>query len=274
MWGEGKMNTYIEEMQGFLHKNTYKFRGKKLDILIEFMLHNIGNPNPEIRDHLIYNTFVKLILEDHLTVQQMEYLIKTCLNEQYLFLNIEDETKKDSVFTRTFSSLVLAVILHKDAMDRRISDELVTRVIQGSIKYLLSEHDYRGYIQGKGWAHSVAHGSDLLASGVLHPVFDKSYITACLRAIRECILVEYAYIDDEDERLIQVILALIKKGMEDVELRNWLKSLQTEHENPHTKYRIEWNAKRLSYSLFMALAKRKDFALSQQVILDQYLHDQ
>ncbi|API92489.1 membrane protein [Virgibacillus pantothenticus] len=268
------MHTYINGMQEFLNKDTYKFRAEQLDILIEFMLHNIGNTNPEIRDHLIYNSFVKLILEDHLTVQQMEYLIETCLSKQYLFLNIEDGTKRDSVFTRTFSALVLAVILHKDATDRRLSAELVSRVIQASIKYLLSERDYRGYIQGKGWAHSVAHGSDLLANGILHPVFDKNDITACLRAVRECIWVEYAYIDDEDERLIQVIEALIEQGMKDMELRDWVESLQTEHKNAHTKYRIEWNVKRFNYSLYMALSKHKGFSVSRQAISDQYLYDQ
>ncbi|WP_162985948.1 DUF2785 domain-containing protein [Virgibacillus sp. Bac330] len=250
--------------------DTYHFSDDQLDSLLEEMLENIGHTDPEIRDDLIYNSFVKLILKDYVTKEQTIYILQKCMSEQYLFFNIEDKTIGDSVFTRSFSALVIATILYKDATTRNLSSELVLYAIHVGIEYLLLEQDYRGYVEEKGWAHSIAHGSDLLATCVLHPEFDASQTKACLHAIRKCVLVEYPYIDEEDERLIQVMEALIKKGMEDIELRNWIADLEVELHLPHERYRIEWNVKRFCYSLYITLLQHREFSASRQAILDKY----
>src|SRR4051812_20010002 len=86
-------------------KHTINF-----DELVGEMLANIGSTDPELRDSLIYSTFYRLIKSDCLTETQMENLLDACLGEQYLFYNM-GEKEGDSVFTRSFSSLVLALLL-------------------------------------------------------------------------------------------------------------------------------------------------------------------
>ncbi len=72
-----------------------------------------------------------------------------------------------------------------------------------SVDYILREKDYQGFVEGKGWAHAVAHGADLLTSVVVHPGTDSERLFPIyLEGIKTCIGQEDGvYTDNEDERL-------------------------------------------------------------------------
>ncbi|WP_145024419.1 DUF2785 domain-containing protein [Paenibacillus sp. Y412MC10] len=55
-----------------------------------------------------------------------------------------------------------------------------------------------------GWAHAIAHGADLLAAAVRHPLssVDGSGWRV-LNVMGQTLFKGYVYSDDEDERLIQ-----------------------------------------------------------------------
>lgn len=75
----------------------------------------------------------------------------------------------------------------------------------------------------KDWAHSVAHGSDLLTRVISHSLSDEIIsISNCLNTIKKCLHTVYAYIDDEDERIMAVIDTLIEKELSDENLKIWL----------------------------------------------------
>ncbi|WP_246943298.1 DUF2785 domain-containing protein [Bacillus pinisoli] len=195
----------------------------ELNNLVERMLDNIGSTDPELRDTLIFNTFGKLIVEDYLTDNQLEHIIEVCLRN--LFLGIEDR-ESDLVFTRSFSALVIGLILQKDRQRPFLSKEVVLKTIEESIKYLNLEKDVRGYVEGKGWAHSIAHGADFLAEAVRHPSFNNGLSSECLEVIKLCLFKETTtkgpFVDDEGERLIFVLEALIGIGITHNELENWI----------------------------------------------------
>lgn len=202
-------------------------KNKDLNKLIEQMVQHIGSTDQELRDKLIYTSFYYLIKQDYLNHQHMKYLIETCLDDKHLFLGI-GTTNDDSVFTRAFSTLVIALILGKDREDQFLSEETVLQAINSSIQYLQKEEDTRGYVEEKGWAHSIAHGADLLDEAVKHPLFELTLANECLNTIGNCIFRETAYIDDEDERLIFAITALLEKGMDENSLKNWIIGLSNE----------------------------------------------
>lgn len=89
--------------------------GKKR--LIDAMLAEIGSVDPELRDHLIYSSFAKLILNDYLNQSLMAHILDVCLDPFHLFYKL-GETDTDSVFTRSFSALVIALLLEKDQHDQ------------------------------------------------------------------------------------------------------------------------------------------------------------
>lgn len=99
---------------------------RNLDNLIDKMLDNIGSVDPELRDTLIFNTFGKLISEDYLTIKQMRYILEVCLSQ--LFLEI-GQKENDSVFTRSFSSLVIGIILEKDREKRFLPEGISIQAI-------------------------------------------------------------------------------------------------------------------------------------------------
>ncbi|MBT2681208.1 DUF2785 domain-containing protein [Bacillus sp. ISL-35] len=216
-----------KELKGLDFNNPETIIHKDLDTLIEHMVDYIGSTDPELRDKLIYTTFYYVINQDYLNHQQMEYLLQTCLDQNHLFLRIGSKND-DSVFTRAFSSLVVALVLGKDRKERFLSEDTVKKTIESSMKYLLEEEDTRGYVEEKGWAHSIAHGADLLDEAIKHPLFDKTLASECLDTIRRCILIETAYVDEEDERLIAAIISLMEKEMNDDILKDWVSELSAE----------------------------------------------
>ncbi|WP_162297881.1 DUF2785 domain-containing protein [Halalkalibacillus sediminis] len=199
------------------------------ETLIEKMLANIGSVDPELRDELIFSTFGKLIIEERLTHKQLEYILQKCLNK--LFVDI-GTAEGDSVFARSFSALTIALILEKDREKQLLSDDLVERAIDSSINYLRLEKDIRGYVQGKGWAHSVAHGADLLAEAIKHPYFNTELSHESLEVIKLCLFKESSsmvpYVDDEEERLIFVTEALMEKGTSQEDIEHWVSEISNE----------------------------------------------
>lgn len=206
--------------------NPEQIKFKDVDHLIKEMLEQIGSIDSELRDNLIYTTFVNLIQRDYLNPNQMEYIIKTCLDMNHLFFNI-GQADDDSVFTRSFSSLVIALILEKDRQDNFLSKDIILNAIESSIIYLQKEEDTRGYVEVKGWAHSIAHGADLLVESIKHPLFDVNLANECLETIGICLLKEASYVDDEEERLIFAIEALLDKGIDEVVIEKWILNLSS-----------------------------------------------
>ncbi|WP_053070336.1 DUF2785 domain-containing protein [Alkalihalobacillus pseudalcaliphilus] len=259
------------ELETVLNEQEIVLDKREVDELLDKMTLHIGHPDSYLRDQLIYKAFGKLILHDYLTGPKINDLLSTCLDDKHLFFQI-DEGKSDAVLTRSFSALVIALLLYKDKDIRTLPNELVQLAILGSIDYLYKEQDYRGYIEGKGWAHSIAHGSDLLAQAILHPIFEKKLIPDCLRVIQGCLHVEYAYIDEEEERLLAVIDALMKQGMSSETLWTWLKQLELLNLEPHSQYRVEWNIKLFMKALYFALEEQSDFTHVQTWIKKQILN--
>ncbi|WP_226681433.1 DUF2785 domain-containing protein [Sutcliffiella horikoshii] len=194
------------EDKKILEDTTYR------DKLIDSMMKHIGTTDPTLRDDLIYTTFAKLINGGIIPQCKLLKMLEICLDEEHLFYKIGEE-KGDSVFTRSFSSLVVALILAND--DGTLLDAKKVQEIKIAIfVYLDKEQDTRGFVKDKGWAHSIAHGADMLSALVSHEHFHISLLSDVLKAIETCLLKDVVYQDEEDERLIFAIEALLEKGME------------------------------------------------------------
>ncbi|MCL2415207.1 MAG: DUF2785 domain-containing protein [Defluviitaleaceae bacterium] len=196
---------------------------EELEKLIDDMLGSIGSIDPELRDDLIYATLVRIINEDGaLTHEQYIHILDTALDDSHLFYKIGNE-RDDSVFTRSFSSLAIAAVLRVDAridfLERESFDGTMTRILT----YIEQERDTRGFVHRKGWAHSIAHGADMLVHLVRNPKFSNDDLPSILGAIQSCLFKEAAYTDLEDERLIFAIeVALMERDLSDDLLESWI----------------------------------------------------
>ena len=253
------MIDHISTLKQIKQGNMDGFQSTDIPALLEFMLHNIGHTDSKLRDNLIYSGFCRLILEDYLTSEQLTFLYKSAVSEDYLYYQIHDPNDSDAVFKRSFSALLIQLLLYKDKEHHFLDHDLLCETLPICVDYLLYEKDYRGFVEEKGWAHAVAHGSDMLAQVVAHPMYVQFAASKnCLQALQTCIWTEYAYIDEEDERMLAVLDELILKDLTSDALINWLTQLQSYHHPEHLiQYRVHWNIKKFITSLYIHLLKKQ-----------------
>lgn len=209
-----------------------EIRNLDQETLVHKMVQSIGHTDPELRDNLIYTTFFKLMTEQHLSDELMSELIITCMDDEHLFFRIGEENT-DSVFTRSFSALVVALVLDTDVKGQFLSKDVAKQACDRAVDYLLKEKDVRGFDEEKGWAHAVAHGADLLATAVEHPVTNsETFYPKALDAVKHCVIRENGvYINEEDERLQVVIHFMLEKGINPSLLENWIDSIWNHLQN-------------------------------------------
>ncbi|GCE05101.1 DUF2785 domain-containing protein [Dictyobacter aurantiacus] len=133
------------------------------------LLANLASPDPELRDDLSSIILAAgIISQQKLTPRQLEELLNMALDRDHLFYQI-GEIGTDSVFMRSFSSLIIASILFNDSPNAHLSSATITMVKEKLFHYALQEKDWRGYVEGKGWAHAMAHLADALDECAQHP---------------------------------------------------------------------------------------------------------
>jgi hypothetical protein len=241
----------IEELRGFSEPQRRR--------LVNDMLANIGSTDGELRDGLIYSTFFRLIMENVFTEDELIFILDVCQDEDHLFHKINGHSE-DAVFTRSFSSLVIALVLHQDKTRKFLPADMVGHVFMRSVEYMHREQDTRALVEGKGWAHSIAHGADMLAEAAGHPAVDLSASEQCLPAVEACLFKTGYYTNEEDDRLIFVIEALLEGGLPDNKLQEWIvaifEGLQGIHEREGFSsefFRIKTNVLNFAKTLYFRL---------------------
>jgi hypothetical protein len=259
----------MEEQELKKYLQEYKSGQRSWDVknhvgLVKSMMHFIGTTDSELRDKLIYSTFCQLALDNHLEHELLSDLLDYCLSDDMLFKGIgEDGT--DTVFTRAFTSLVIAVILYKDNEDDFLPKNAVYKTKDHLIDYINSENDLRGFVPGKGWAHSVAHVADAFDELILNNKIEQKDLLDMLRPLWEKILVsDSVYVHGEDERMVTPILAMLEKGMDVGEIEQLLKGVpaelkrRKEHVKEEKYWFLETNCKTFLKSFYIKISSRDD----------------
>lgn len=157
---------------------------RPLDDLTAELTAMLGSTDPEQRDGIAYPalaTWVERGVYDDLLLglgDGMAAGLTVGLGEQ----------GTDTVFRRAFSVLVLA-----ECLDRGTSQHLLTsgKVLQWGDQiatWYLRERDTRGYVAGKGWAHTVAHGADAIGVLATSPHLAAPELTVLLDVLADRLL--------------------------------------------------------------------------------------
>ncbi|KPU43538.1 hypothetical protein OXPF_29790 [Oxobacter pfennigii] len=224
-----------------IQENQYKVaETKKQWEYIVWMLEYIGDTDPELRDDLIYNTLYEWIdVKEYFNEDQLRHILFILLDEKHLFYQIGSDGN-DSVFTRTFSSLGVALILNRHRKKAFLSIDEFIEIKNKFIGYYTSEMDLRGYIQGSGWAHGTAHGADVMDELVQCSESDGGVIREILKAFKKVMYNgKYIFCNEEDERISRVVFRIIKENLLSKHaIIKWLEELSE---------CIEWQRDRLQY---------------------------
>lgn len=239
--------------------NEYNLReDEKVMNYLDLMLKYIGDTDPELRDDLIYSTFVNWIEEkEYFTNEELISLLNRILSEDFAFYNIGYEND-DSVLRRSFSILLVNPILCVH-LDRNFLDEdMIIKTKDCLIRYFNEEKDLRGYDSKKGWIHALAHAADGIHILVNCEGITEDICKEVLFAIenRLCEGKEF-FSAEEDERLITIIYydIIVDKLLSYEYICNWIEGFGKvlEITDRPTRFKARTNVKNLIRSLYFRM---------------------
>jgi hypothetical protein len=194
--------------------------------LSEALLENFASPDSRIRDTLSFTLMDRLIEEGLLTLRERVALLQAALDDRHLFAGI-GESGTDRVFRRSFSVLLVPLVLGSDLSAGELPEDLVVWALDRVLAYARAERDWRGYVPGKGWAHAVEHTADALGIAGRHPKTPYSRLPDLLSAIHYLATIPYPLGYREDDRLAFAAYQIIQSGRLGADVvRAWLDRFQ------------------------------------------------
>jgi hypothetical protein len=215
-----------EKLQVFADNEFRLSEDDDLSEVIPDMLNHIGSTDSYLRDELIYSAFGTWILRHNAIDQEhLRSLLSIILDEQHMLYKI-GEKNTDSVFRRSFSVLLLPLLLITHRSHLFLTTPQIHQIKEKLFYYLENEKDLRGFVTEKGWAHSIAHAADALDDLAQCSEIDKSDLAKIMEVIRNVICIrDTVYMHGEDERIVTVVIAIIKRELlSDAEITQWIQS--------------------------------------------------
>lgn len=168
----------------------------------------LGSIDPDIRDGFAYTEITKQLRGGDVeepTVRALAAKLTTFL------------IAPDPHGVRTpFALLTLAEIARIERIGAFMTPDERQSMIDLATAYFAGIEDYRGFIDGEGWRHGIAHGADWLMQLVLHPNLTEDQAAQILAAIKTQVAVSpHAYKHGEPARLSRPVLFIAQHGLLD-----------------------------------------------------------
>lgn len=156
------------------------------DIETEWLMDNIGNEDPVIRDEIVFILLANGIIEGGFTKIQFEYIKNRSIRENLMFYQIEKELP--STLTRSFSTLLNGFIIQADGLKSSIYYHLLNNsernyFFDAAENYLCKEKDITSFSLDYGWVHSFGHFGDYLFKVISHDLYNINGFPKILNSI-------------------------------------------------------------------------------------------
>ena len=229
--------------------------------LVQGMLTHIGDPDPILRDELIYMTLATWISRGYFRPEQLESILNELLDKHHLFYALGN-SGNDTLFTRSFSVLMLQPIVAQHLKTPFLTDAEILNMLDNLLRYLAGERDLRGYVTDKGWGHAVAHTADVLDELVQCEVLHKAELVKVLDVIRDVMGVsDIVFQYEEDERMVTAVIHTWKRSLlSHDEIHAWLQGFvasQSRWTSMPPSYRSYLNRKQFLRSLYFAAQHKR-----------------
>lgn len=217
----------------------------------------LGDPDPHRRDSIAYEVLANWISEG-VYDQLLEGLGDGMAAGLMVGLG---ETGTDTVFRRSFSALVLAECVRRDNEQHILQPETLLGWGDRTAGWLVRERDLRGFVPGKGWAHAVAHGADVLAALAESEAMGRLELTVLLDVIADRLLTpdDHRLVHGEEDRLAHATMAVLRRDLVGPEvLEPWLARLaasaRPDFQGEDDPYRVSGNVQPFLRALYLQLA--------------------
>jgi hypothetical protein len=225
------------------------------------MLPHLGSTDAELRDDLIYSTLATWILAGKFEDDDLKELLRQMLTDEHLFFKL-GESNSDSVFMRSFSMLLIPLILIQHRKRPFLMPYDLRELKVKLLDYLEREQDLRGFVvdDDKGWAHAVAHAADGLDDLVQCQEMGSEELLEILQGIqRKVAEPQVVFVHAEDERLVTAVLAILgRKLLKQPDVKAWFDAfvpLAQQKEPFPDCYRQAQNVKNFLRSLYFRARK-------------------
>jgi hypothetical protein len=194
----------------------------------------LGSADPYLRDGIAYPTLATWVSDG-----VYDDLLQGLGDGMTAGLSVGiGEEGTDTVFRRSFSALVLTECIERASAlgseGAGIPDETVLRWGDRLAGWLVREHDLRGFVPGKGWAHAVAHGADALGALAGSAVMGRMELTVLLDVIADRLLLPTTarFVHGEDDRLALATMTVLRRDVVALDvLEPWVARL-ADHSRP------------------------------------------
>lgn len=185
----------------------------------------LSNPDPQLRDEFAYQLLAHWIMSGLYEPADLKQLLRQWQHNLTIGIG---ESDTDTVLTRSFSALMLSILVYYDLKTPWMSDGDFHGLADATFTYLLAEQDLRDYAAPVGWYHATAHTADILKFIARHPKSDTALHQRIIDTIARKLThpQKHIYTHGEDERLALVVLDIAKRKLISQSVyKTWLMSL-------------------------------------------------
>lgn len=124
------------------------------------------------------------------------------------------EVGTDSVFRRSFSALLLSECIGRDNRRALVPGSKILDWGDRVVSWYLRERDDRGFVEGKGWAHAVAHGADAIGVLAESPHLAGPELTVLLDVLADRVLAPgRLLVAGEPDRIAEATLRVLRRNV-------------------------------------------------------------
>lgn len=243
-------------------KEKFAFNNVNKVELLNELLDNIGDLDSEIRDRLIYPNLAHLLHDKHFDEEKLTEIFEILLDKNHLFYDIENNIK-NSVLTRSFTSLQLVILLYVHKRDNIIDENLIYKAFNTFLDYFKKEKHYEGYNDKVGWLHSIAHSADVFDQFLTIDYFKSEEMKKIFEAVLNKLKSrEYYFSHDEDERfIVGMKKAILRDVLEEEYLLDYIERFSDYEKNTDypAMYYIKNNVRNFLSALYFSLIEEEKY---------------
>jgi hypothetical protein len=173
------------------------------------LLECLGEPDPQLRDGVAFAALSQWLRAGLLQVATRDALRLRLLTQ----LQAPDDPL---AVRRSFVVLVLSELARADRLDPQFSVEQRAELVAACAMFLAAVVDHRGFEEGVGWRHQVAHGADWVLQLGLHPQLEAAEVQRLLAALATQIATTAsAYTFGEPDRFARAVFFIHQRGVRD-----------------------------------------------------------
>ena len=184
--------------------------GRVDDDLVNTLADCLGDPDPALRDGVAYAGLAAWLRADAIDPAARQRLLGP------LQAWMADPTDDPAGVRAPFAALVLSEVARTDRIAAWMTPAQRAALVESAARYVEGVRDYRGYTDGEGWRHGVAHGADLLMQLALNPALEDAQLDRLLAAVASQVAPSaHAYVHGEPERLVRPVLFVLQRSRHD-----------------------------------------------------------